>query len=246
MDPDTGAVLPTWGEALDELDADPHAAAGARAAVRVPAGHQGPARRQRGCGPGGALPVQVPDQGHRRHLHPRPGTRGPGVRGAHRPAARAGAVVAVLVPVRQLAAVRHPTRAAPGPAWSRVSACRRRTTGRTSAWGAGGCSSRGRGPARPSPNTGPTAPTWCEPRWRPPGSTRRKRAGWPPTPSTTTGRRGTCGQDVPVQDRNYTAVLTSMIRQARAWREQYEQAKTVAAADGRAVDRLSAVAGRPP
>ena len=31
--------------------------------------------------------------------------------------------------------------------------------------------------------------------------------------------------DVPVQDRNYTAVLTWMIRQARAWREQYEQAK---------------------
>ena len=31
--------------------------------------------------------------------------------------------------------------------------------------------------------------------------------------------------DVPVEDRNYTAVLTWMIRQARAWREQYEQAK---------------------
>ena len=61
-----------------------------------------------------------------------------------------------------------------------------------------------------------------------------------------TGQPRYVWQDVPVQERNYTAVLTSMIRQARAWREQYEQAKTLAAADGRAVDRRSAVAGRPP
>ncbi len=79
IDPDTGQVLPTWGQALDELDSRPGRGAGACAAVRLPAGHQGPARRQCGCGPGGALPVQVPDQGHRRHLQPRPSTGRPGV-----------------------------------------------------------------------------------------------------------------------------------------------------------------------
>jgi hypothetical protein len=36
--------------------------------------------------------------------------------------------------------------------------------------------------------------------------------------------------DVPLGERDYQAVVTSMIRQARAWREQYEHAKTTAAA----------------
>ena len=79
IDPDTGQVLPTWGQALDELDSRPGRGAGACAAVRLPAGHQRAARRQRGRGPGGAIPVQVPDQGHRRHLQPRPSTGRPGV-----------------------------------------------------------------------------------------------------------------------------------------------------------------------
>ena len=61
--PDTGAVLPTWDEALDAARRRPRRRAGARGAVRGPGRHQGPDRRHARSGPGDRLPVQVPDQG---------------------------------------------------------------------------------------------------------------------------------------------------------------------------------------
>ena len=207
VDPDTGAVLPTWGEALDELDADPHAApahvlrfgsqldikgllagsADADRAVRYLCKYLTKAIADTYT-PDEA-PADPAYEAHIDRLHEQ-------VRWLPCSSRCANWLRYGVQPEQR--------RAGPG---ARVSACRRRTTGRTWAWGAGGCSCRGRGPARPSPNIAPTAPTWCGPRWKPPGSTRRKRAGWPPTRSMTLGQPRYVWQDVPVQERDYTAVL---------------------------------------
>jgi hypothetical protein len=65
-DPDTGAMLPTWRQALDHLDADPDA--GPVHVMRFGTHHDiagiiGPLRRRR---PGRALPREIPDYGDRR------------------------------------------------------------------------------------------------------------------------------------------------------------------------------------
>ena len=113
-DPDTGRPLRTFRDALDELDDDPDATPahvvrfGQQTDVKgLLAGSKDSER--------GRLPVQVPDQVRRRHLrrpshlrpHRRPAHR---IRGAHRPPPRAGAMAALLTGVRELAALRNPTR----------------------------------------------------------------------------------------------------------------------------------------
>ena len=148
-DPATGVALPTWEQALDELDADPDARAGGGDAVRHPGRHQGHHRPVSGRGPGGAIPGQVPDQVGRGHLR-RPRSSRPGVRGAHRPAARAGACTC---PARRRAPTGCGTGSSPrtpAPAWSPAVARRRPTTGRTSASAAAASRSPARGRARPS------------------------------------------------------------------------------------------------
>ncbi len=66
VDRATGAVLPTWDEALDAARRRPARPAGARRAVRGAGRHQGPRRRHPGRRPVGPVPVQVPDQEHDR------------------------------------------------------------------------------------------------------------------------------------------------------------------------------------
>ncbi len=58
-----------------------------------------------------------------------------------------------------------------GPAWCPATANTRPTTGRISGSAAAGCSCHARGPARPSPATGPTGPQSCGPPSRKPAST---------------------------------------------------------------------------
>ena len=62
VDPDTGAVLPTWQEALDQVEGD---AAGARGPVREAARLRRDHRPITGRGPGHPLSDQVPDEVHR-------------------------------------------------------------------------------------------------------------------------------------------------------------------------------------
>ena len=83
--------------------------AGARDAVRHPVRHGRHHRPLTGCGPGRPVPGEVPHQGHRRPAR-RPGHARP-AREAHidRLHDRA-ALAALLAAVRELAALRHPTR----------------------------------------------------------------------------------------------------------------------------------------
>ena len=160
VDPDTGEVLPTWEQALDQLDADPDAQPGACAAVRRAdrhAGHHRPVRRR---GPGDPLPDEVPDQ--RRSPTPTPTdddrptrpicgtstgcTPNCGACRARR-GVRTGSATASNPPTPALACD-------PGIVRSRP------MTGPTSASAAAASWSPGSGPARPWPNTRPTARPW--------------------------------------------------------------------------------------
>ena len=193
-DPDTGRPLPTWGQALDDLDDDPGREAGARHAVRAAGRHQGPDRRHAGLRPRRAVPDQVPDQGRRRDLRRPDGrARRPRVRGAHRPAARGGALAAVLAGVRELAAVRHPAEGRRPRPDAPAGARPRRTTANTSASAAAASWSPAAGPARPSPSTGPTAPpSSAGPRGRRHRAP-RPRTGWRRRRSTRTGNLASSG-----------------------------------------------------
>ena len=109
VDPDTGELLPTWRQALDQLDTGPRRDSGACGPVREadrPAGHHRPLRRR---GPGDPVSDEVPDQDHRRHPHRRRRCGGSGLPAASGPAARRAPLAAVLVAVCELVALRHPT-----------------------------------------------------------------------------------------------------------------------------------------
>ena len=113
----TGAVLPTFDEALDDLDAmaDLYAATGN--AHEIEPQHvvrfgdtvrrQGPGLWYPGRRPAHRLPGQVPDQRHR--PLPRRHRRRPHRGRAHGSDGRGAEVRAVLADLRELAAVRHPT-----------------------------------------------------------------------------------------------------------------------------------------
>ena len=108
VDPTTGQPLPTWDEAMDELDARarrrPRPRARTRRPVRAAGRRPGRPRRHRQGRQAHRLPHQVPHQVRRRLPRRRHRDRG----GAPAPAVGRAALHAVLGPVRELAALRHP------------------------------------------------------------------------------------------------------------------------------------------
>ena len=193
VDPDTGEVLPTWGEALDQLDTGP---AGPPAHV-VRFGKQTDLQ-------GIIAPSADADRAIRyltKYLTKAiagahtddDGAAGSGLSAACRPAARRAPLAAVLVAVCELAPLRHPTRTTPGPDWYRVSVRSRRMIGPTSAAAAAASSSPGSGPARPWPNTRPTGRPWSAKPCTRPASSHPRSNGWPPPSPCRTGHRGSSG-----------------------------------------------------
>ena len=171
--------------------------------IRGAGRHQGSSGWDRRLGPGGSVPVQVPDQGHRRHLlGPLDGQR-PVDEGYERHIDRLHEEVRWLpcTPAcgNWLRFGVQPKDAGPGL----VPGCaaRRRTTGRTSAWAVVGSWCLGSGRVRRWPSTARTGATSSR-RWSPRGSTRARPTGWPPTrtscpmggPATCGGRRGGRGR----------------------------------------------------
>ncbi len=122
VDPDTGDVLPTWDEALDQLDADPDA----QPAHVVRFGEQDDIKGLVAGTPGADRTIRYLckyltkniDRRRRRRRHlrrPRP---------APRPPRRGSPLAAVLGRLRQLAALRRPARQ--GPAGMVPGQCKRR------------------------------------------------------------------------------------------------------------------------
>jgi hypothetical protein len=108
VDGDTGEVLPTWEQSLDRLDADPEASPAHVLRFGVQLDAKGPDRAVGERRPRRPVSDQVPSQEPLRHLHRQ--QRRPGVSGAHRSAARRGALAALHARMCELAALRHPTR----------------------------------------------------------------------------------------------------------------------------------------
>ncbi len=105
VDPETGEPLPTWDDALDQLDSAPDA----RPVHVVRFGSQVDAQGVLAGSPDAGRCLghlaKVPDQVHRRLPHPEHRRRA----GACRPTARRAAARAMLPAVRQLASLRRPT-----------------------------------------------------------------------------------------------------------------------------------------
>jgi len=116
-DVDTGFPLPTWEEALDELDADQDA----RVAVMLKFGAQVDIAGIIAPSPDADRSIRYLTKSvAETYTNSDPG---PGVRGAHRPAPCPGPLVAVRAGVCELAALRHPTeerRARTGPRHVRI------------------------------------------------------------------------------------------------------------------------------
>ena len=186
--------LPTWGQALDALDADPDAAPahvvrfGSQLDIQgMLAGSADADRAVRYLCK--YLTKAVADTCTPRRRADRPGVRAPST-GCTR-----GAVVAVFAAVRELAALRRPTRRQPGPGL---------VPGHCP-WPAHDRDNLGLGGRRVLVSRAWTGKTLTQHRadradvvraalgsrrHRP----RRKRAGWPPTPSTRTAGPGSCGK----------------------------------------------------
>ena len=112
VDPNTRVPLPTWSQALDTIDAEPDARAGAPRPVRSTGQGQGRRARLSGCREDDRLHHEVRHQGRRRlpHRQLRPAARSP------RPALAPAPDHAVFRPLRHLAALRRPTQERSRPA----------------------------------------------------------------------------------------------------------------------------------
>ena len=153
LDPDTGEVLPTWDQALDAIGDEDEPRHVARFGIRFDAqGVLAGSRDASRC-------IGYLTKYLTKHLgdchqddHRHPGR-------ARRPARRRAALRAMLADLRQLAPLRHPAHATPGPACGQAPARAKPTAANTSATPGAACWSPANGPARPWPTTAPTART---------------------------------------------------------------------------------------
>ena len=216
----------------------PRRRAGARGAVRGAGRHQGPDRRHAGRRAGHRLPVQVPQQGDRRHLRRRATTsRRPGWRTSTAWPKRSAGCRARRRARTGCGSASNPP--PPRRGWCRGTASTRRTTGTTSGSAAAGC--------------------WCPGKWS--GKTLAghkadrvavvrqalEEAGIDPDDHDEMSVVGTDGRwSWELLGRNrvdaatYAAAISQSIHTRQRWLREYEEAKAAARAGGPGAARPAA------
>jgi Replication initiator protein, pSAM2 len=182
--PTTGAVLPTWDQALDALDTDDEAepAHVVRFGTKTTSRACSPAAPER-TGPSATCASTCPKTSPPRTTtttQPPPG----------RPTSTAWPKKSAGCPVRRPAPTGCGSACSPrtrNRAWCRGTANTRRTIGPTSASAAAGSSCPANGQARPSPCTAPTGPRSCGPPSKRPGSTQTTTTSSPSAAPTAAG-----------------------------------------------------------
>ena len=155
---------------------------------------------------------------------------GPGRRGARRPAARRAALAALLGAVRELAALRHPTRPARPRPRNPAGARPRRTTANTSASAAAASSSPASGPARPSASHKADRATVVREALLAAGIVAPNTERLAATVTQPDGSPRFVWTDTRPDARTYARVLLQSIAERQKWRDQYEAAKAAASA----------------
>ena len=226
-----GRSLPTWDQALDQLDADPDArpahvmrfgSPDSTCAASSPP-HPTPTAPSATSSNTSPSPSPKPT--------PTPTTRTRHT-SAHRPAARGAALPALLTGVCELAPLRHPTRRRRSRDAPRLVRRRKPTTGRTSASAAAASWSPANGPAKPSPSTAPTAPPSSAKPWPRPASSPPRSNGSPPTSCPPTDYRGSWVDRHPYLTRSYARVILASIAERQRWQPSTKPRRPHAAACG--------------